>query len=532
MAIEFNLLSGASIDNELRLMYEILRSGESYLGFSRNHETWGQGTLFRYKPISGQVWPNDIIGPAPTAQIYDDNHRLMNISTAGTTAVQVAKFTYDTTDSRPFHPESNTDNRLFYFGEDNNGGIASGMSNIECIFINEKWTLLRGIDPTYEFVANDDVSPTVHHKYYIMNANKDYENFLEVEYITEYEYPGLDVEVQLKYTTNGSLNVATADIAPGASDLRRRGNLNGEYVVTGIGQTFITWFETDPNAKNATFFLVDAGGALLLDDVQFEETVINSDEKAYIFSYQVMNGGSTFRKVRFKLTTKENINDRTAVFKESLPVSTHVAPVADNNPPGLQISYVRSLDIHESIFDVVGVHQLIQQDVWLALEIPGPYPTDPTDPNDPIGPAENPLFYQYYDLVQTYADTDKLSIDTVEIDEDAITSTLIVKKYVRSKDLSIASSLVFNSIMIDLELDGQHPTGDIYRQIFISWKPKYYDSSNHVFVQCTQPDYSDRITFFDTLNHTLDMGTLFYVANKMPIYRNYISGNEKFKIIL
>jgi len=50
MAIEFNLLSGATIDNQLRLLYELLSGGDSYLGFGRSHETWGQGTLIRYKP--------------------------------------------------------------------------------------------------------------------------------------------------------------------------------------------------------------------------------------------------------------------------------------------------------------------------------------------------------------------------------------------------------------------------------------------------------------------------------------------------
>jgi len=533
MAVEFNLLSGATIDNQLRLLYELLRGGDSYLGFSRSHETWGQGTLCRYAPVSGQTWPNDIIGETAHAEIYDDQHRLMNISNDGTTAVQVARFTY--ADGETEVPQAN-DDRLEYLTEASQNGVVHGMSNIECIFINQKWMTLRGIDPTYEFILYREVSDgfggtvTKNCKYFVMNFDKDIENLLEIEIIKEFEYPGLSTRVQLKYGPIGSMDATSADIVPGCTDLERRINLNGEYLVTGIGATFINWMENDETAKNSTFFLVDMTGALLVDGVQYEETYISNTENAYIFSYMISNSEPDpappeMRKVRFKLTTLSNINNRFSIFKESLPVISNIAPVADNNPPGLPISYIRSQDIHESIFDVVGLHQLTQNDVWLAYEIPAPYD------------GSNPVWQHFEDMRIALADPNMLSMDSVDIDEDYITGLTISKMYALTKDLSLGASENFNLIMVNLELDSVTPTTDIYRQLFISWKPRYFDGLSNALVHCgtgnnTGPDYNGRSTFFDPNNHTNDLGTLFYVANKMPVYRGYIDGTEQFKIIL
>lgn len=540
MAVEFNLLSGASIDNELRLKYDILRSGESYLGFGREHETWGQGALVRWKARAGQNWPEDVIGDAVNAQIYDDSHRLLNISADGTTAVHVARLMYKTEGALndPLYnpnfidvPASATDNRLDWL-TNSNRGIVSGMSNIECIFINEKWMMLRGINPTYDFILNNPADETIHYKYFIFNFEKNMANLIEIDNVSEFQYPGLDVTVSLKYNDPGNLDITNANIVPGAANLRRRFNLNGEYVITGLNNEMITWFEDPANeAKNYVYFVVDAQGALLVDAIQFEETVVYKDELTYIFSYVVEDEFNT-RKVRFKLTTSENINDRAAVFKESLPFETHISPIADNNPPGLPISYVRSLDIHESIFDVVGLHQITQQEVWMAYELPGPYPIDASNPLDPVTREMNPKYYEIYDLMTYYSNADMISIQTLDIDTDLISGAEITKQYAVSKDLSLAATLNFNLILVDIAINNLQGTSDVYRQIFISWKPKKYNGLTNSFEPCTASDYDGRENFFHPVVHKVDMGTLFYLANKMPVYRKYLEGTENFKIIL
>jgi len=518
MAIDFNLLSGATIDNNLWMLYEILRGGESYLGFGRSYETWGQGTLIKYKPVSGQIWPNDIIGSQIGAEIFDDQHRLQNISTEGEDfgkkKLNIGYYEY-VEGVDPDMPSSNLD--LTYISPD------VGVESIECIFINESWILARGIDPTYEFSLYD-ATGLRKRKYFIQNYNFDFGNLLEIDIIKEFEYPGLSHRVQLKFAPPGSMNEATAAIAPGCTDLERRININGEYFITGIGAEFINWIETDTNAKNSAFFLFDIDGTLLNDGIQYEETVVTPQETAYMFSYTIQEniGGGEIetRKVHFKITTLDNINNRYSVFQESLPVRSHVSPVADNNPPGLPIAYIRSLSVNRTLFDVVGLHQLNQPDVWLALEIP----------------QDNTDLMNYFTSMETLlADPDKMTVDFIEIDEDVLTGISVKKYYALTKDITIAQNEGFQLIMIDLTLDSSTPCEDIYRQLFISWKPKYYDGTN--LTQCGTgidigPEYGLRTKFFDPVNHTNDMGMLIYLANKMPVYRKYLNGNEVFKIIL
>jgi len=468
MAIDFNLLSGASIDNELWMLYEILRSGEAYMGMGRSYETWGQGTLIKYKPMSGQTWPNDIIGSQIGAEIFDDQHRLQNISTEGEDfgkkKLNIGFYEY-VEGVDPDMPSSNLD--LTYISPD------VGVESIECIFINEAWTLVRGVDPTYEFTLYDPTG-LKKRRYFIQNYAFDFGNLLEIEIIREFEYPGLSHRVQLKYAPPGSMNEATAAIAPGCADLER-------------------------------------------------ETIVTPAETAYIFSYTIQETVGTevlTRKVHFKITTLDNINNRYSVFQESLPVRSHVSPVADNNPPGLPISYIRSLSINRTLFDVVGLHQLNQPDVWLALEIP----------------EDNTTLMTYFtDLETSYADPDKMTVDFIEIDEDILTGISVKKYYAMTKDVGIAQSEGFQLIMVSLELDSTTPCEDIYRQLFISWKPKYYDGA--LLTQCGTgldigPEYGLRTKFFDPVNHRNDMGMLIYLANKMPVYRKYLNGNEVFKIIL
>ena len=526
MAIEFNLLSGVTVDTELNMLYEILRSGQSYLGFSRNFETWGQGSLIRYIPVSGQpAWPNGIIGDATDAQIYDENHRLFNISSNWKTTLFIAKF--DPLLSNPVGNPIPVDA--------NDPGIVEWLPSdlIETIFINDQWILARGVDPTYEFTIYDK-DGTTEYDYFIFNADKDEDNILKIQKVSEYQYPGLSTRVQLKYAPQlggAPFEASSADPVPGGTDLERRLNIQGEYMVTGIGETFITWIETVDGAKNSTFFLVDLNGALLLDKFTYEETVITDEETAYIFSYFVQDLSGQ-RKVRFKITTLTNVNSRMAVFNESLPVRSHIAPVADNNPPGFPVSYVRHPDVGNTIFDVVGAEQITQNDVWYCKELA----------------QDDTAVLEYYELLETaLADPDKLTLEDVVIDQDAVTAMDVTKTYAKSKFWDIAGVENFPNIMVDMVLRGgevnagdlpnsAQPCEDIYRQIYISWNHQYYDAGTEVFLPCytraQNSSFWDRSTFFSTLEHKVDVGMLLYVANKFPVYRKYLVDDEIFKIVI
>lgn len=513
MSIDFNLLSGAKIDNSFSILYDLLRSGQCYLGFARNYETWGQGCLIKYKPATNQTWPNDIVGDSTDAQIYDEYHRLLNLSVTWKNRVFIAKY-----DKALGGTEVPVDA--------NSAGIVEWVPNniIETIFISKDWILLRGVDPTYQFdVYKQD--GTSEYKYFIFNADKNPNNILEIELIKENTYSGLSQSIQLKYAPIDSTavyNVADADLVPGGADLERRLNVKGEYLITGVGQDFIDWFETDPNSKQATYFLVDKNGALLLDKITYEETVVTPEETAFVFSYTVNDLGGP-RKLRFKISSLDSINNRFAVFHESLPINSYVAPIADNNPPGLSVSYIRHPAIHNSIFDVVGLQQITQGDVWLVKEIP----------------SDNTALLQYYQNLETsYANATLMTVESVVVETDLATDATVVKYFAKTQDISIGRSEQFDSIMLDMSLVGGQsaiPTGEIYRQLFVSWKPKYYDGIS--LVECgtgsnTGPSYDGRSTFFNPNTHSNDMGTVLYLANKMPVYRKYISGNENFKIVI
>lgn len=523
MTIDYNLLSGATINSELRLLYNILSSGDSYLGFSRNFETWGQGCLVKYKAATNQSWPSGIIGDATNAQIYDENHRLLNLSNNWKNVVSIAK--YDKSIGIADVPPNASSPGIIEW--------VPSINQIEVIFINQDWMLLRGVDPVYPFSVFG-LDGTTEYSYFIFNSDLNENNILQIEKVDEFQFPGLSTKVQMRYAPVDSSTpweASLADPVPGASDLERRLNILGEYIVTGIGQEFVTWMETDIGAKNATFFLTDVNGSLLLDRFTYEETYTTESEIAYIFAYYIQevsqSGATILRKVRFKVTTQNNINSRMAVFHESLPVANSIAPVADNNPPGLQISYIRHPAIHTSIFDVVGLEKINAGEVWYAKEIA----------------QDTTAELQYFlDLEATLADPTKLTVDEITIDVDAVTNEVIKKYYAITQNFTYAVQFGCAYVMINKEVAPPagappEPTGEIYRQLFVSWLPRYFDTSSQASYVCGEgplvtDHYAGRSQIFDTNLHTVDLGTVFYLANKIPVYRKYLTGNEIFKIIL
>lgn len=87
-----------------------------------------------------------------------------------------------------------------------------------------------------------------------------------------------------------------------------------------------------------------------------------------------------------------------------------------------------------------------------------------------------------------------------------------------------------NSIMIDMKIptSGTDLYSGIYRQLSICHQPKY--NNNGVMTTCTADYYNDGL--FDFQNHEYDMGVTFFLANKNPIYRQYLKDKEVFKLII
>lgn len=512
MALNYNYLSGSTTNIDIGLIFEMLRGGESWLGFGRNIETWGQCALVKYVKMSGQSWPDGVVGDAANAGIYDQAFSLFSIPHVGNevagAVVHIGRFEKaDSTSVPTLVTELN-----FEIAE-----------QLETIFINEEWMLIKGIPPTFAF--STETIDSTQNDFYILNSAKNMNNLLRIEKMAEYTYPGLSTKCVLKYNPSDSStawNVATAMPIYTNNDLERRVNLIGEYVVTGIDQDFIDWFDANDPAQNGQFFLVDSTGGLLLDGIWFDEKIVGPEETAYVFKYNIrralVGGGEDSREVRFKLTSTTNINNRFAVFHESLPVYNPIAPIADNNPPGLSVSYLRNPLVKSSIMDVNGLTKLDTNDIWLSKELTTQEEIDffADDASNLIGGVE---------------------LDVITIDVDPSTDTTTTVTFARTKNLNYALRYSFSSVTLDKtvagEPNGETALGLVYRQLFITFKPQVYDSESGGFVapDGTATELANAV-LYNPDQHQYDLGQIFYIANKIPVYRKYIAGGEVFKIVV
>jgi hypothetical protein len=92
-----------------------------------------------------------------------------------------------------------------------------------------------------------------------------------------------------------------------------------------------------------------------------------------------------------------------------------------------------------------------------------------------------------------------------------------------------AITFAMENVLIDLSLPntlGNLYTG-VYRQIAICHQPSYV---NVGVVPCTNDLYNTNL--FDADSNSYPCGSVLFVGNKTPIYRQYISGLETFKLII
>lgn len=117
------------------------------------------------------------------------------------------------------------------------------------------------------------------------------------------------------------------------------------------------------------------------------------------------------------------------------------------------------------------------------------------------------------------------------------TNILNSTKFAVTNDIKSAIKFEMDSIMVDVEIPSSSTNevyNGIYRQIAISFLPKYYDQSNATMNICSDIFYTDsnNISLFDYANHVYDPGTILYISNKFPVYRQYLTGTEVFKLII
>jgi hypothetical protein len=105
-------------------------------------------------------------------------------------------------------------------------------------------------------------------------------------------------------------------------------------------------------------------------------------------------------------------------------------------------------------------------------------------------------------------------------------------------DKDKALSYGFYNVLIDKEVPIKNsassacPTENIYRQLFICYKPKYSVGNCTADIYNTDANALVPTQIFNTTTWKYDIGVLLYLSNKIPVYRKWANVNEQFKIIL
>ena len=345
-------------------------------------------------------------------------------------------------------------------------------------WFNDSWFFVEGLRPQYYFDLD--------YEYFIFPASKNIDLRFKIEKMVEDRFPKFTEKCKLAYSKHD--NYPTT-ILTEAGDLIRTLNVLGEEVITHLNPSF----DMPDDLKDLTFWVVDENGAIIYPNMKYIETIITDTEKFLVFEYENVKGNF----VRLKVTTDIVSNYNLAIFTESTPYLFYAKPIADDNPPPLRSGYIRDGLIEKSIFDVRGIIKIKKEEVWFAKRIKNSYQMDK-------------LRDEGWEII------------SFTIDEE--TNTVV--DYAITQDKEKAINAEFDSIMIEKEVPNDIPTQDIYRQLFICFNPKDKDGFD-----CIENYYTWE-ELFNKNKWRYDIGILIYLANKIPVYRKYINGSERFVIIL
>jgi len=478
---EYNYLSGAETDFYNYLLFEAFLSEKTYLGFARHDIPWGQCALIkvRFQPNIFLNYPQSMIGYEHTAdyssKYYDDNsYRVFSNPTqdipAGGKRLFIARIRKDETDVE------NIDK--YEFLDENEIG------QIYIHYINDGWILVEGLNPTFYFKDKDT------YNYYVFNFNKTIETRGLIEEIRFDSYSGLTIPVKLAYSLTDRYKPSTI---VECGSLQRTVNTLGETYISGLDPNF----EPDMNIfKNAWFFIIDSNGVVIQDGLRFYDILEDDEEKALVFEYATITGAIA----KLTITTKTKDYEEICLWNESVPLPYLSTPIADNNPPGFQVTYLKQPMVSKSIFDIRGISKIKKEEVSFCKQVKNE--------------EEENLYSSYGIEIQTIQVVQNIN-ETIEV------------KFAVTKNLELALEFGFDSVMIDKELPNNVPTEDVYRQLFVCFMPK--DKDGNV---CTEDSYNSDDLFQTENYYGYDPGVVMYIANKVPVYRKYIDGTETFKIII
>lgn len=472
--MEYNFLSGSTVNYDINLFFDIMSSENCYLGFAKNEHTWGINTLIKinFSPFinfSSEVIAKD--GNIITDKYFDNNSSKVFSDTIeeGYKRIFIAKLPKVFINTS----EENNVNNYIFIPENEIGQLYS-------VFINNEWIEINGLNPLYKFKDLDT------YQYYVFNYNKSLYTKAKIEETKNKNYNAISIPVKIGYSLNNEY--VPSEILNGIGNLNRTISNNGEIVITGMDPIY----SLSADKKLGNFFILDSNNNIIQDRMKFVESFDDSIYRIMVFEYPTINGNT----IRIKITSGDGVYQRLSIYQESLPFySAH--PIADNNPPSLSISYLTEPNVSKSIFEVLGISRILSSEIYFCRQLRS---TDNVDMLEQIG----------------------FIIEDFIIDADQS----IFVKYIKTQNRELAVKYECDSVMLDKSLPSTLPTEEIYRKLFISYRPKLSDGSTASANNYTGSE------IFNNDSYEQNIGTLIYIANKVPVYRKYISSSEEFKIII
>lgn len=504
MAIQHTFLAGTAVPYEKNLFFELFKTGDVYMGFARNEPMWGFCSLLKIRQrITEQTWPDTVMGytgdATPEKRYFDINSDDILTSTPDD-----GKQIYLATILAADDPTV-IGNYTFIDRDD--------IGLLQLDYMSEEWARVRGVDVDY-FNYLLTQSPLDTYNYYIFNYNRDIDSRLPLESVEKVGYSTMRYPVRLQYSTATAATKPTTIIGSNITgDLTRTINILGETVITGLDASFVTdlnGFVENNNLDNATYFLTTTDNVVIQDEMQYVETIVTDDEVSVVFSYPLV-GEAVDNSGRIKFTVDANA-DKLAVFHERF---TDGKLVSDSSPPPLVLNYTRMGMFQSSIMDVLGLVQLEEADITFAKRID----TTATenllfgDPNDP----------------DTYPGVQGINRDEIVLISIAGNPDTTVS-YAVTDDIDIARRYSFDLVKVTKYLDNETPTDQVYRQLFLCYRPYVTDGGTGSQL-ATETEYAhDDLFIQDTWSYQL--GSILYLANKVPVYRKYIDNTEKIEIMV
>ena len=476
--MDINYLSGAAFPQDRKLLFDAMKSGYTYMGFARNTPEWGQSALFRISHPTALTWPNDVMGndtdiSAPNEKYYDgssDGFITTGVNPAGGDTIFISKI-LKTQDATVFG------NHVFIDAEE--------IGDLVLEWMNSGWAQVNGLKPAYQF---DDV---VTMDYYVFNYNKDISTIAKIsEYSLANYLSSIAMPVRLAY---GTTQNTVEEIVTDAGTMTRQVSLNGEVVVAGMNPTF-----DSSSYQSQWWFLVNPDGSVVQDGLTLVGDVTEPEERILTFQYTTVSGSTAILKVTSATGTLNTLSD----FPESFTINS-ATPVADNNPPSLKLGYLKDTYVDRSLFDILGIVQLVPGDIEFGRRV-----ADATDETD--------LIAKGFDIIEF----------TLQTDNPTTIKYGVTNSGTMSDPIGVAMDNGCDSVYVTKSLDNTTPTSETYRQMYICYKP--LDSTGSL---CVGTSYTGA-QLWDPSSYEYNMGTVMYLANKIPIYRGAITGTEDFQVIL